>query len=65
MGSSLDSLEHVIIILPASPGLSVYYEGILNKLDNTDDEPFVDDFEDEEIYEELLDELETESKYIH
>ena len=57
--------KHVIIILPASPGLSVYYEGILNKLDNTDDEPFVDDFEDEEIYEELLDELETESKYIH
>jgi hypothetical protein len=57
--------QHVIIILPASPGLSVYYEGILNKLDNTDDEPFVDDFEDEEIYEELLDELETESKYIH
>ena len=57
--------KHVIIIVPASPGLSVYYEGILNKLDNTDDEPFVDDFEDEEIYEELLDELETESKYIH
>ena len=57
--------KHVIIILPASPGLSVYYEGILNKLDNTDDEPFVDDFEDEEIYEELLDELETESKFIH
>jgi|TARA_B110000908_G_scaffold95773_1_gene113335 hypothetical protein len=57
--------QHVIIILPASPGLSVYYEGILNKLDNTDDEPFVDDFEDEEIYEELLDELETESKFIH
>ena len=57
--------QHVIIILPASPGLSVYYEGILNKLDNIDDEPFVDDFEDEEIYEELLDELETESKYIH
>ena len=57
--------KHVIIILPASPGLSVYYEGILNKLDNTDDEPFVDDFEDEEIYEELLAELETESKLIH
>ena len=57
--------QHVIIILPASPGLSVYYEGILNKLDNIDDEPFVDDFEDEEIYEELLDELETESKFIH
>ena len=57
--------KHVIIVLPASPGLSVYYEGILNKLDNIDDEPFVDDFEDEEIYEELLDELETESKFIH
>ena len=57
--------KHVIIILPASPGLSVYYEGILNKLDNTDDEPFVDDFEDEEIYEELLDELDTDSKSIH
>ena len=53
--------KHVIIILSASPGLSIYYEGILNKLDNSE----FDDINDEEIYDELLDELEIPSKYIH
>ena len=53
--------KHVIIILSASPGLSIYYEGILNKLDNSE----FDDINDEEIYDELLDELTIQSKYIH
>jgi hypothetical protein len=53
--------KHVIIMLPASPGLSIYYEGILNRLDNSE----FNDINDEEIYDELLDELETPSKYIH
>jgi hypothetical protein len=53
--------KHVIIVLPASPGLSLYYEGILNKLDNSE----FNDINDEEIYDELLDELEIPSKYIH
>ena len=53
--------KHVIIMLPASPGLSIYYEGVLNKLDNSK----FNDINDEEIYDELLDELEIPSKYIH
>jgi len=53
--------KHVIIMLPASPGLSIYYEGVLNKLDNSK----FNDVNDEEIYDELLDELEIPSKYIH
>jgi hypothetical protein len=28
--------KHVIIMLSASPGLSIYYEGILNRLDNSE-----------------------------
>jgi hypothetical protein len=53
--------KHVIIMLPASPGLSIYYEGVLNKLDNSK----FNDINDEEIYDELLDKLEIPSKYIH
>jgi hypothetical protein len=53
--------KHVIIMLPASPGLSIYYEGILNRLDNSE----FNDINDEEIYDEFLDELEIPSKYIH
>ena len=57
--------KHVIIMLPASPGLSIYYEGVMNKLEDSDNESLIDDFEDEEIYEELLDELEIDSDSIH
>ena len=53
--------KHVIIMLHASPALSIYYEGILNRLDNSE----FNDINDEEIYDEFLDELETPSKYIH
>ena len=57
--------KHVIIMLPASPGLSIYYEGIINKLDGADLIDTVDDYDDEDIYEELLDELDMSNKSIH
>jgi hypothetical protein len=57
--------KHVIIMLPASPGLSVYYEGVLDKLEGPEEIPTMDDINEEEIYEELLDELDTENKSIH
>ena len=57
--------KHVIIMLPASPGLSVYYEGVLNKLEEGGEEIAVTKIDEEEVYEELLEELETESSSIH
>ena len=57
--------KHVIIMLPASPGLSIYYEGVLNKLEGPEEIPTMEDINEEEIYEELLDELDTENKSIH
>ena len=57
--------KHVIVMLPASPGLSIYYEGIINKLDDAEEIDTVDDFTDEDIYEELLDNLETDNDTIH
>ena len=62
--------RHVIIVLPASPGLITYYEGVLDKLDGPEWESEIatskfDDVHDEDVYDELLDELETESESIH
>ena len=57
--------KHVIVMLPASPGLSIYYEGIINKLDDAEEIDAVDDFTDKDIYEELLDNLETDNDTIH
>jgi hypothetical protein len=57
--------KHVIIMLPASPGLSVYYEGVLDKLEGPEELPTVEDIDEEEISEELLEELDTDSKSIH
>ena len=59
--------KHVIIMLPASPGLSVYYEGVLNKLEDADVIDTIDDedYDEEDIYDELLDELEPDIDLIH
>ena len=62
--------RHVIIVLPASPGLITYYEGVLDKLDGPEWESEIatskfDDVHDEDVYDELLEELETESESIH
>jgi len=66
--------KHVIIVLPASPGLSVYYEGVIDKLESSeeidnreeyDHHKNLDDYDDGDIYDELLDELEIDSDSIH
>ena len=57
--------KHVIIMLPASPGLSVFYEGVIYKLEDSEEISIVDNFKDDDIYDELLDELETDNKSIH
>ena len=63
--------KHVIIMLPASPGLSIFYEGVMNKLedsgnlDDYDHNKNLDDYDDEDIYDELLNDLETDSDLIH
>ena len=56
--------KHVIIMLPASPGLSVYYEGIINKLDDAEEINTLDDIDDD-VYDDLLEDLKTDIKYIH
>jgi hypothetical protein len=54
-----------------SEGLTRYYEYFIKKLDNwkeennTESKSFVEEYTDEEIYDEILDELETVSKSIH
>ena len=57
--------KHVIIMLPASPGLSVYYEGVLVRLEGPEELSTMDDISEEELYDELLEELDTENKLIH
>ena len=54
-----------------SEGLTRYYEYFIKKLDNwkeennTESKSFVEEYTDEKIYDEILDELETVSKSIH
>jgi hypothetical protein len=55
--------KHVIIMLPASRGLIVYYEVVLNKINGGMER--MSTIDDEDVYDELLEELDTESKLIH
>ena len=57
--------KHVIIMLPASPGLSIFYEGVIYKLEDREEISIEDNFKDDDMYDELLDELETDNKSIH
>ena len=53
-------------MLPASPGLSVYYEGVLNKIEGgTERISLGDHINEDDIYDDLLEDLEPESKIIH
>jgi hypothetical protein len=57
-------------MLPASPGLSIYYEGVLNKIEGAMEqlstmEDIDIDIDKEEIYDELLLKLNVEAKSIH
>ena len=58
------SLEHVILISDASPGLIKYYEYVLTQMRNNDFTN-LDDVDDEELYDELLNDLPESSKLIH
>ena len=56
---------HVIIMLQASPGLSIFYENVIYKLEDREETSIIDNYTDDDIYDELLDELETDNKSIH
>ena len=60
----------VVTSAAASPGLSKYYEYVLKRIGDEYDEIVteekkLDDYSNDDIYDELLDELETDNKSIH
>ena len=60
--------DHVLVIANASEGLGRYYEHMIREikqLDTPEKRALLEDIDDEEIYDELLAELETESDTIH
>ena len=58
--------KHVIIVLPASPGISIYYENVMIKLEGGIEKILpMDDINQEEIYDELLEDLEPETNTVH
>ena len=60
--------EHVVVIANASEGLGRYYEHMrrqIVQLDTPEKRAILDDINDEDIYDELLSELETETDTIH
>jgi hypothetical protein len=64
--SFMISLEHVLLISDASPGLIKYYEYVLKHICNDDlTDTNINDIDDEEIDDELLDDLPDSSKLIH
>ena len=59
------SLEHVLLISDASPGLIKYYEYVLTQMRNNNDFTNLNDIDDEEPYDELLNNLPVSSKLIN
>ena len=60
--------DHVLVIANASVGLSRYYEHMMKEikqLDDPENRSILDDVDDEDVYNELLSELETENDTIH
>jgi len=58
--------KHVIIVLPASPGISIYYENVMIKLEGGIEKILpMDDINQDEIYDELLEDLEPETNTVH
>jgi hypothetical protein len=62
----------IVVTVIVSEGLARYYEYFIRKLDDwkednniTETKSFVEDYTDEEIYDEILDSIEVESKSIH
>ena len=60
--------DHVLLVANASPGLSRYYEHVMNEikqLDTPAKRSTLDDVKDEDVYDELLEELKTDSNTVH
>ena len=60
--------DHVLLVADASEGLSRYYEHIIKEikqLDTSKKRSSLDDINNEEVYDELLEELETDNNTIH
>ena len=60
--------DHVLVIANASVGLSRYYEHMMREikqLDAPEKRSILDDIDDEDVYDELLLELETENDTVH
>ena len=60
--------DHVLLVANASPGLSRYYEHVIKEikqLDTSEKRSILDNIDDEDVYDELLEELETENDTIH
>ena len=56
---------HVLLIAEASEGLSRYYERVMQEIERLDDKSTSDDFDDEDIYDELLDDAISSDDTIH
>ena len=61
--------DHVLLVTNASPGLCRYYDHVIRELDDLDNskktKEALDNIKDEDVYDELLEELETENDTIH
>ena len=60
--------DHVLLVANASPGLSRYYEHVMNEikqLDTPAKRSTLDDVKDEDVYDELLEELKTDNNTVH
>ena len=60
--------DHVLLVANASPGLSRYYEHVMKEikqLDAPEKRASLDDIRNEDVYDELLEELEAENDTIH
>ena len=60
--------DHVLLVANASPGLSRYYEHVMNEikqLDTPEKRSTLDDVKDEDVYDELLEELKTYNNTVH
>ena len=60
--------DHVLLIANASPGLSKYYEHVMKEikqLDSPEKRASLDDIRDEDVYDDLLAELETDNDTVH
>ena len=61
--------DHVLLVANASEGLSRYYEHVIREIDNLDNSKTtrqaLGEINDEDVYDDLLEELETDNDTIH